>query len=426
MFKKFIEKEKAAFNVFGPDAKRLISANLIYALAFPFIIIFGTAFIRRITGGDNNLAIFYNWGFFVGLTIGYYITGILLKNKVFNIKFLFAFGILLTVVPLCVLMFLGQTAGYYVIVYGILVGTGNGIYWSCRNFLTFLVTEEKNRNFYASIEQFIIIFCNALIPLLFGTFVLGHSADEDFKMNAYKYTSVVVIATNLIACWLVLKSNFKNPEITKFMHFKFSTGWNLQRLLTFCVGMVESGFMVLMTLLILTVAGDESVLGKIEFSTAIISVISIYIVGRISKPHHRSRIMLAGAISLIIGGVTLAFTVTNNNQLFGCFAISFVGVIIMKVSQVIADPMVHSSFRATYLSSCEKASIIEKRDSYTYMMDNEYFMNGGRVFGGMVFIALTSIISEITALRYTFIVLALMQLLSAFLIDRINKIKIEK
>jgi YQGE family putative transporter len=329
-----------------------------------------------------------------------------------------------------------------VILYGFLIGVGNGIYWSCRNFLTLLVTNNENLNFYTSVEQFIIIFCNALIPLLFGTFVLGNTVNEDAKMQMYKYTSLVVIATNLIACWLVMKSNFKNPDIKKFMYASFSKDWQLQRMLTFFVGMVESGFMVLMTLLILTVAGDESVLGKIEFTTAIISIISIYIVGRISKPHHRGRIMLVGAGSLIIGGTILAFTITNQNLILG-LSVSFLGVIMMKISQVVADPMVHSAFRATYMSSCDKISVLENRDSYTYIMDNEYFMNGGRIFGGFVFLVITYLFykmgngigglsealsvnnHDVSALRFTFIILAFMQLLSAFLIQKLNKISVD-
>lgn len=438
MIVNLIKKEVAAFDILSADAKRLLAANFIYALAFPFIIVFGSAFILRATDGDKIMTIFYNWGFFGGLIFGYYITGLILKNKILNIKLLFSIGILLTVVPLCILMFFGKESGYFVIVYGLLIGVGNGIYWSCRNFLTLLVTNNNNLNFYASVEQFIIILCNALIPLLFGTLILGNVVSDDAKMQMYKYTSLVVIATNILACWLILKSNFKSPEIKKFLYIGFGKEWHIQRLLTFCVGMVESGFMVLMTLLILTVAGDEAVLGKIEFTTAIFSVISIYIVGRISKPHHRGRIMLIGAVSLIIGSVVLAFTITNENQFIG-FTISFLGVIIMKISQVIADPMVHSAYRATYISNCEKMSVIQNRDSYAYIMDNEYFMNGGRIFGGFVFLLTTYLFykssngvggiaeafsvnnQSVSALQYTFIILAVIQLLSAFLVAKINK-----
>jgi YQGE family putative transporter len=377
----------------------------------------------RVTGGDNQMAIVYNWGFFLGLIAGYFINGQFLKRKI-DIRKIFTVGIFLTVIPLSLLMFFGKDAGYWVIVYGLFVGTGNGIYWSCRSFVSFLVTNEQNRNFFASIEQFIIIFCNALIPLLFGTFILGSNPDGEFKMTAYKYTSTVVALITFAAGILILKSKFKSPEINKFVHLKFGEIWNLQRVLTLMVGLVESGFMVLMTVLILNVAGVESVLGKIEFFTAIISVISIYIVGRISKPEHRGRIMLAGAISLIIGGTCLAFTITDKRMVFDFISISFLGVITMKIGQVIADPMIHSSFRATYLSSIEKASISENRDSYSYVMDNEYFMNGGRIFGGLVFLSLTHLIDTMSALRYTFIILALIQLFSAFLVNQLAKTQV--
>ncbi len=420
----FIKKEAKSFDVFEPDAKKLIVVNVIYAIAFPFIIIFGSAFIMRATGGNNTLTIVYNWGFFIGLVIGYLITGLLLQKKV-DIRHVFTAGILLSVLPLCFLMYNKQELGLYVIFYGVLVGTGNGVYWACRNFLSYLVTREENRNFFASIEQFIIIFCNALIPLLFGTFILGHNADHAYKITAYKYTSIVVVATNIVAAIIILKSRFKSPEVKKFLYFKFANVWKNQRILTFCVGMVESGFMVLMTLLILNVAGDETVLGKIEFFTAIVSVIAIYVVGRVSKPEHRGKIMLAGAISLIIGGITIAFTITNTQQVLNFVTISFLGVIIMKISQVVADPMVHSSFRATYLSSVGKATVQENRDSYAYIMDNEYFMNGGRIFGGVVFLLLTKYISDIDALRYTFIILALIQIFSAYLINKLTKIRID-
>ncbi len=420
MIGSLIRKEIAAFNVFNADAKKLIIINLIYALAFPFIIIFGSAFIMRVTNGNNTMAIIYNWGFFLGLIVGYFINGKLLKNK-YDIRKIFTIGIFLTVIPLSLLMFFGKDAGYYVIFYGLAVGAGNGIYWSCRNFVTYLVTNEENRNFFASIEQFIIIFCNALIPLLFGTFILGSNPDQEFKMTAYKYTSVIMVIISFLAGILILKSNFKTPRIKKFVYFKFGKIWNFQRYLTFTVGMVEAGFMVLMTLLILNVAGDETVLGKIEFFTAIVSVISIYIVGRIAKPEHRGTIMLAGAISLIIGGTFLAFTITNNELLFDFLAVSFLGVIVMKIGQVIADPMVHSSFRATFLSSIEKATNEEKKESYSFIMDNEYFMNGGRIFGGFVFLILTYLIDDMGALRYTFIILALIQLISALLVSKLGK-----
>ncbi len=419
----FINKEIEAFNIFNADAKKLLVINLVFAMAFPFIIIFGSAFVLRITGGNNMMAIVYNWGFFTGLIAGYFINGKFLKGR-FDIRRVFATGMMLTVIPLSLLMFFGSGSGYYVIIYGLFIGTGNGIYWSCRNIVTYQATKDENRNFFTSIEQFIIISSNALIPLLFGTFILGNTAAMDAKMEAYKYTSVVVVGITLMAAYLILKSNFKTPPIGRFVYFKFHKVWNWQRWLTFNTGVVEAGFMVLMTLLILNVAGDESVLGKIEFVAAIVSVISIYIVGRISRPNQRSRIMLAGAISLLAGGIFLAFTIENENLIFDVVTVSFLGVVVMKIGQVIADPMIHSSFKATYLTSIEKMSFTENRNMYVYIMDNEYFLNGGRIFGSAVFLLIMQFMNHIVALKYIFIILALSQFVSALLIHKLTLFKV--
>lgn len=446
-----IKKERDAFEVFGAEAKRMLIVNVIYHIAYPFIVIFGSAFILRVTGGNNALVIIYNWGFFLGLILGYLINGLLMKWGV-NVRPLFIIGMLLSVVPLSVLMFVGREAGYGVIFYGISLGVGNGVYWSCRNYLTMLVTTDGNRNFFAGVEQFIIIFLNALVPLLFGTFVLGGKASDVSKLEAYRFTSIMVVVVTAIAGLLIWKSKFRNPEITRFIYWKFGDIWRIQRVLSFLVGTVESGFMVLMTLLILNAAGDESVLGKIEFGTAVVSVLSIYVVGRVTAPHHRARIMLAGATFLVIGGTFLALMIARKEMFLGLVTISFLGVVVMKVCQVIADPMIHSAFRATYLSSIEWSARVEKRDSYTFVMDNEYFMNGGRVFGGFVFLVLATVMTSggwgefrraalqgffplldtisstaqrggqgvFSALRYTFVALAMLQIISAYLVHRIG------
>ncbi len=92
-----------------------------------------------------------------------------------------------------------RSGGFFVIFYGILVGIGNGIYWSCRSFITYLVTNEKNRNYFLGTQVFIVVLCNALIPLLFGTFILGKNPSPVFAMSAYKYTALFLVIISLVA-----------------------------------------------------------------------------------------------------------------------------------------------------------------------------------------------------------------------------------
>jgi hypothetical protein len=97
----------------------------------------------------------------------------------------------------------------------------------------------------------------------------------------------------------------------------------------------------------------------------------------------------------------------------------------MKISQVIAQPVVNTAFASTSLSDIGKSSAIEQRDSYTYVFDNELFMNIGRSIGGLLFIAMNYLISPTGALQYIFIIIGLFQILSAYLIKKLTNINID-
>ena len=51
------------------------------------------------------------------------------------------------------------------------------------------------------------------------------------------------------------------------------------------------------------------------------------------------------------------------------------------------------------------------------MMDNEYFLNGGRIAGGGVFLLLNFLGSQEIALRYSLLILAVMQFGSVYLTE---------
>jgi len=96
----------------------------------------------------------------------------------------------------------------------------------------------------------------------------------------------------------------------------------------------------------------------------------------------------------------------------------------MKVCQVASEPIINIAFSSTNLSDIEKASKLEKRDSYTYVFDNEFFMNGGRILGGIVFIVINYAFSPMAALQYIFIILGLFQILSSIIIKKLTAIKV--
>ena len=422
-----IQNEKKAFDTFDKDGKRLIITNILYSMVFPFIVIFSTAFVNRATG-NQVMAIVNGFGFSIGLILGNYTNGMLLRKNI-NIRYIFSTGMLLSIASTFIMMMLVKdTIGYSIIFFGLLTGYGSGIYWSGRQYLAYLVTKEENRNFYASIEQFAIIFFNALIPFLFGTLLIKYGRRTGYfdEIMAYQGMAAFMVLMIIYAVVLVLKSSFKSPDIKRFTYWKYSKMWNMHRLFVVLVGIMSSGIMFFIPLLILNVAGDETVLGKIEISMAAISVMVIYLLGRITSAEHRAKMMMTGAIIMMLGGTVLSFTIHNNDLIFSVLKISFLGVIFMKASQLISEPLIIMSYAATNLSNIGKASKLENRDSYTYVFDNEITMNIGRIIGGLVFIAINFWVSPIGALQFIFIILGAIQIISSILVKKLTAVKVNK
>ncbi len=421
----FIKKEVKAFDTFDKDGKRLIIVNILYAMVFPFIILFSTAFVNRTTG-DQVIAIVNGIGFGIGLILGNYTNGTLLRKKA-DIRWLFAGGMFLSIASTFLMMlFVDHTIGFYIFFYGMFSGFGSGLYWSNRQYLSYLVTNEENRNFFAIIDQFFIIFFNALIPFFFGTIIImfGRRTGLFDEIQAYRGVATIMVFMIIYAVVLVLKSDFKSPEMKRFTFWRFCKQWNIHRILVVLVGFAQSGFMYFIYLLILNVAGDETVLGKIELTTALVSVAVIYILGRVTAAKHRATLMLIGAIVVTLGGTIVSVTIENNEMIFSFMKVSFLGVIAMKVCQVIAEPIINIAYASTNLSDIEKVSKTEKRVGYTYIFDNEIFMNLGRTLGGVLFIIINYAFSPMSALQYIFIILGLFQVLSSVLVKKLTAIRV--
>jgi hypothetical protein len=160
--KTFLLKEIQAFDVFDKNGKRLIMVNMMFAMVFPFIVLFSTAFLNRTTG-NPVIPIINGFGFSIGLVLSSFINGKLLRRKV-DIRYLFAIGLFLSIASTFVMMmFAKPSIGFYIIFFGFFSGAGGGFYWSNRQFLSFLVTNEENRNFFASLDQFFKIFFESFL-----------------------------------------------------------------------------------------------------------------------------------------------------------------------------------------------------------------------------------------------------------------------
>lgn len=406
---KFIQNQKKAFEVFNDDTKDLLRLNLIYHLVFPIIMVFVQAYLWGDTK-DARINIVYTLGSFGGNYLGYLLNGFLLRK--ISIKPLFFIGLILSVLPMALIVYFVNIKLSNVVWFGMIFGIGTGMYYSCRNFISYLVTNDENRTFFAGMEQLIIITSNFITPFLFGFIIIGIGERTGWyqKETVYQFGMGISMIMMFLTWILIRRANYASPSVEKFFYIRFPKLWNYQRFLSIFVGTVETGIYMLMALLILNVVGGESALGLIESMSTVFSALVVFFVSKKSKPEHRPKIILAGVISITTGGLILGIEY------------SLIGVLGLKIFQIIADPLIHTAYRSTWWSVIEKVSKTDNKSEYAYMLDTELFINIGRAVGGTILLVMLLTGVDINSgLRFIFLILGSLQFISYLLIKYLTK-----
>jgi YQGE family putative transporter len=122
--------------------------------------------------------------------------------------------------------------------------------------------------------------------------------------------------------------------------------------------------------------------------------------GRFTGPKHRVLILTVGLAIFMAG--TLA-----NGLLF-----SDVGVVLFVLCKVLFQPLHDIAYFPIQMRVIDVVSKIENRNEFAYIFNHEFGLFLGRLVGLGLFIVLASYVSEEFALKYSLIVIAVMQLAS--------------
>jgi len=182
---------------------------------------------------------------------------------------------------------------------------------------------------------------------------------------------VVVLFIGTIFLSLIKK--FPKPKVARLWPRKISHNWKLFRifvLLSTAQMAVGATVMEVMTLLFI---GDESVLGVLKSSLAIVMGVLTYVVGRKMKPKDRFALLSWGVLPLLLAAVLLSI---NFSQL-------------TLMAYIVAMILFGNLFWFVYIPIMSQATWMQKdgklEDNYAYILDHEFFINLGRI-SSMLFI----------------------------------------
>lgn len=395
-----LSKEIAVFRTHPRNMRVLVLTNLIYALVMPVIEIFIGAYVMR-NSNDVKMVVVYQLAVYTGIPATFILNGWLLQH--IGIARLYSAGMLLSGVALTVMMSLGELTIGGLATAGFLMGTSFGLYWSNRDFLALSSTNDRNRNYYYGLETFFSTNIGIIVPFLIGAFIAGATRGEWLGGNAnlaYQIITGVVILLTIASSWMIHRGDFRNPQRTGFLHFSRHPLWRRMQGLAVLKGLAQGYIVTAPAMLIMKLVGQEGTIGIIQSAGGVLAAALLYVVGRVSKPHHRIHIFAAGLL-------LFAFGALPNAILF-----SKTGVLVFMACLILARPLQDIAYFTIQMLVIDTVSAIEKRNEFSYILSQEAGFYIGRFTGCMLFIVLAFQVSDTFALRYALLIVGAVQLLS--------------
>ena len=347
----------------------------------------------------------YNIGLFIGLPIAFYING-LLVNKI-NFKYLYGVGILCKSLINLIFVILGIVNNPVILVFGLIYGFFNGLFWANRNYITLKSTNKNNRVFFTSTEYNIETILSLFIPLLIGWFItLGAKYEVYSKDFAYIIIMFIGFILAAISIKFIFQTDLELKLRPKYLGIKAETDWQIIRMYRILRGIFDGFVMFFPTLIILYFLKEEGILGTLESASTLLIVVLTFLIGKANKIEQRHKIYAAQAGMFIL------------DTIFLLIFFNPISIILFKLIIVINKPFHAIAFGPIYMNSIDKKP---EYNSFAYIADSELMLNIGRIIGILIIILVILFTNERSALRYAPALLTIMQIPLIFLYVHLNR-----
>ncbi len=402
--------EVKQFTSLDANCQRLVVSNFIYSFVYLILPIIANYFIfLEFQGLGHQEMIKYNITYFVGyfgvIPIGFILNGYILRY--IKINQLYIIGMVAEIFVIIPLTFLHIKTLLPLFLIGNVMGISSGLYWSNRHYMAYFVTNNENRNYVFGLENALMNMGGFVTPLIFAflTGVAGFTLVTLFPGLPDSAGKIILafflVSLITIASINILKGKFHNPEIKPFLFWKFCRTWNKQRLMNFLEGLTNGVLIVMPSLIMLHIFKDSGPVGLLQSIGILIGLIPVYLLGRFTKPRHRIHILFIGGLLLIVSSIILAIGFDKTAAM----------IFILSANVVFA--LLWMPFLAIRMRSISLSELQDKYEEYSYIVDIEVFFALGRVMGFAIFLGVYFYGSQIFALRYSFLIVALVPIIAS-------------
>ena len=404
---RYLKNEKSKLDTLTEAYRRLLISNFLYFLIGGITGLANASFIFHLRDGDIFLNMIDSFGAYCGTLFGFYLTGKLLTS--IKVNKLYVFGMLSSTFSFGPLLYIRSPSVINIVLSGFAAGLGNGLYWSCRHYMTLLSTENGERNYAGGMESMLMTIAQLLAPLVFAFSLLSSNDSPHPHISQYKFLFFFTAMLFFIAAGTILKANYQSITSQKFIYFNYCSRWKKQSLVNFIEGSVEGVTYTMPALLFLTFIGTESTLGFMETASVLLSTLPVYLLGRYIAPKHRVHLLSASIASLLIGAIYLAIYFGKT----GAFTFYFFNKIAFLLNSFV--------YVAIRLRSIDVCSKIENRGKYAYIFNSELLTEAGRLSTIGSICVLYFCASKSDTLRFMPLFVALLQTTCIVFVKRMDQ-----
>ncbi len=388
---------------------RGIIVNALYTFGSNMSGIFTSLFIMNNTGSIRILSL-YLMSRYVLYPLFFAIGGRLTSRL--KASAVLAIGLMLIVVSLVFLVLFGtmiQSHHALVYVFGVIVGSGEGLFWFSINMMNQNITTKESRSMYLSVLGILNSIANIAAPLLSSLILMLTPTDDIGFILIFQIVAVLFVALVFLAFTISVPIHPSRYTLKRLLGRSNDKQWNYVREVNAVFGIRESFFLGLSGVIVYQSLNYEGTLmSNINAFFALLCIVAYAVAGKLIRRSNRMFWYRWGGIALTLSVLALGFSTSIRGVLL-------FGVLYNLGLPFFSNP--YSIIKMNILSDYQNENIAG------HVIVLESFLGLGRMIGFGIVVVLSFFFSEAMTIRIAVLFFALVMAVLLRVVGRYHRVR---
>jgi MFS transporter, YQGE family, putative transporter len=350
------------------NEKLLVIVNATYFIAATMSAVFVNVYLYAFTGSIYSMTM-YAMVRFTMIPLGFYVGGLLSRKM--SLSTVLSIGLLIIISAFAFLLGFNHLFydNYYLIfLVGLVLGSGEGLYWFSINSLNLQSSSKETRATFISTMAIFNSASTVVAPFVATMIVRFSDTDAVGYIRIFQIVIVLQIIAALIS--RKVENVYVNKPYTIFDKFnlKHDLQWRYVMVSHFLFGVRDSLLIVLTSILIYKATGGSgSLYGDLLTGFALLNLVANFAARRLIKRNNRLMMYLFGSILLFTS--TMVLVLVPN----------IYGAIYFGLVNALGNPFMVNTFNIIMMNALQ--DYIEEENIFGRIITKEFTLNGGRLIG---------------------------------------------